>query len=154
MNGDDVAATPQASGSGPIQRPTLAELLRAVPSPKKGGEEARIGGFWAVRADEYPMTETLTLWKSELLGIHCQVAVSVDDGPVYAVPFGWSTLVPEREVLDEYDEVIGMDEARTDYVVGVQLVHEDGSTCGWSLELVPSWIVGPLAEGKERSDHE
>lgn len=141
---DDVAAAPQASGSGPGQRLSLADLANAVKPPTKGGEEVRIGGFWAVKAEGLPMTDTLTLWRAELCGIPLQAAAATADGPVYARPFGRAS-----NIDPENDEYVGDPVA---YVVGVELVHEDGSSCGWSLELVPPWIVGPLAEGKERSD--
>jgi hypothetical protein len=130
MSTEDEARPSGSEPSAAVQVfPNLAEALKWVTIPKMGGEEARIGGFWAVLADEYPYSAAHSMWKAELMGIHVQALASPVNGPVYARPFGWTQ---ERT-----------DESRTDYIVGVELVHSDGSSCYWSCQLVPPWTITP-----------
>jgi hypothetical protein len=116
----------------------LLQLLGRFPQPKQGGEEVRIGGFWAVLADEWPYSDTQSLWKANLMGIQTQVLTP--NGPVYAKPVGWS-----QEHIDEAGR------SRVDYIIGVDMVDRDGSTCYWNYQVVPPWEIGPAAEGQERS---
>lgn len=121
-------------------RPSLHELMMAAQprQPQRGGEEVRIEGFWAVRADEYPYSEAHSLWKADLMGIQVQVLAL---GPVYVRPVGWA-----QERIDEAGR------SRVDYVIGVEMVERDGSACYWSYQVVPPWeILIVSAEGKERS---
>ena len=123
-----------------MTEPSLTELLNTVPPPKRGGEEVRIEGFWAVLADEYLYSESLSLWKVGLMGMQVQVLAQ---GPVYARPVGWT-----QERVDEAGR------PRVDYIIGVEMLDCDGSTYYWSYHLVPPWGVGTDAEGKEQATNE
>lgn len=123
----------EPGGSEPSALTLSAVLERAASQlrlPKKGGEETRIGGYWAVLADEYPMSDVHSLWKADLMGVAVQALTRTTKGPVYAIPFGWA----QRND----------DGSRTDYFVGVDLVNSDGASCYVGFQHVPSWVTGTL----------